>query len=87
MVAPGFENGSRAPTNGILTVTASQTSHTRPGGAVKVNPKLKVIIRRLPPGLTETEFTSILGDDWKLGNTRVDWFLYKAGKDSKEYTT
>lgn len=83
MVASGFENGSRAQPNGL--VAASQTSgNTRPG-AVKLNPKLKVIIRRLAPGLTEKEFTSILGDDWKVGNSRIDWFLFKAGKDSKEY--
>ena len=46
---------------------------------------MKVIIRRLAPGLTEAEFTSILGDDWRLGGGKVDWFLYKPGKDSKEY--
>lgn len=87
MVAAGFENGSsRTQTNGTLPVAASQISGNK-SGTVKLNPKLKVVIRRLAPGLTETEFISALGHDWILGNGRVDWILYKAGKDSKEYVT
>jgi regulator of nonsense transcripts 3 len=46
--------------------------------------KLKLIVRRLPPGLTEDEFATILSDEWKVGNGKVDWFLYKPGKDSTE---
>lgn len=77
---------SRAQTNGVLPVTASQTSGnaSKPVANKAITPKLKIIVRRLPPGLTEVEFTSALGDDWKLGKGRVDWFLYKPGKDSKE---
>ena len=78
---------NRAQANGVLAVTASQTSGNTPKPAATNNapaPKLKIIIRRLPPGLTEAEFTLALGDDWKLGKGRVDWFLYKPGKDSKE---
>ncbi len=79
------QSGSRAPTNGLLSVTASQTPGNSPRPAIKpVAPKLKVLVRRLPPGLTEVEFVSILGDGWKLGQGSVDWFLYKPGKDSKE---
>lgn len=69
-------------------MSASQTSGNSAKPPVTNNlpsPKLKIIVRRLPPGLTEAEFTLALGDDWKLGKGRVDWFLYKAGKDSKEY--
>ncbi|KAE8440444.1 hypothetical protein EG329_007600 [Mollisiaceae sp. DMI_Dod_QoI] len=86
MAASGLDSGSRAQTNGVLAITASQTSSNspRPAAGKASNPKLKVIVRRLAPGLTESEFTSILGDGWKLGQGRVDWFLYKAGKDSKE---
>jgi regulator of nonsense transcripts 3 len=77
----------RDQTNGILPVTASQTAGY--AGKVSANkstgPRLKVVIRRLAPGLTEAEFLKLLGDDWKLGQGRVDWFSYKAGKDSKEY--
>ena len=45
---------------------------------------MKVVVRRLPPGLTEEEFISVLGDQWKSGQGKVDWFKYKTGKDSKE---
>lgn len=47
------------------------------------SPRLKVIIRRLPPGLTEQEFYTCLGEEWKRGE-RVDWASFKAGKVSKE---
>ena len=74
-------------TNGVLPINPSQTnpkaqkppSHNRTAG-----PKLKVVIRRLAPALTELEFKASLGDEWALGGGRVDWFSYKIGKDSKE---
>ena len=83
----GHHSTPRDQINGILPVTASQTA----GNASKVSvdkstgPRLKVVIRRLAPGLTEAEFIKLLGDDWKLGQGRVDWFSYKQGKDSQEY--
>ncbi|KAI4168949.1 MAG: hypothetical protein LQ348_007393 [Seirophora lacunosa] len=49
------------------------------------SPRLKLVVRRLPPGLTEVEFETILGGEWKLGGGRVDWAVYKPGKISKEY--
>ncbi|TVY43014.1 Regulator of nonsense transcripts [Lachnellula occidentalis] len=75
----------RAPANGVLPVTAIQTSgsNSKPASKPPVT-RLKVIIRRLPPALTEAEFASIIGDEWKLAQGKVDWFLYKPGKDSKE---
>jgi regulator of nonsense transcripts 3 len=45
----------------------------------------KVIIRRLPPGLTEAEFVSNLGSEWAVGNGKVDWFYYAPGKVCNEY--
>jgi len=79
-------SSTRPQTNGVLPVPASQTSggHQKANPTKASNPKLKVLIRRLPPGLTEAEFLSILGIDWKTGGGKVDWFLYKSGKDSKE---
>lgn len=80
----------RDQSNGILPITASQTAGNAgkaSAAAKSAGPRLKVVIRRLAPGLTETEFTRLLGDDWKLGQGRVDWFSYKLGKDSKEYAT
>ncbi|KAI7553685.1 hypothetical protein KC331_g1062 [Hortaea werneckii] len=43
-------------------------------------PRLKLEIRRLPPGLTLSEFEEALGDEWKLGNGKVDWREYRQGK-------
>ncbi|PHH69303.1 hypothetical protein CDD82_7854 [Ophiocordyceps australis] len=42
----------------------------------------KIVIRRLPPGMTEAEFTSILPPDYALGHGKVDWFSYRPGKVS-----
>lgn len=80
-----ISSADRPQTNGVLAVTASQTAGngTKPVAA-RAALKLKVIIRRLAPGLTEAEFVSILGDDWSVGQAKVDWFVYKPGKDSKE---
>ena len=47
-------------------------------------PKLKLVLRRLPPGLTQAELEAALGDEWKVGGGKVDWYLYKEGKVSKE---
>lgn len=48
-------------------------------------PRLKAVVRRLAPGLTEEEFWGIIGEDWRLGKGKVDWVSYKPGKVSKEY--
>ena len=47
----------------------------------------KVVVRRLPPQLTEEEFTAILGDTWKLKGGKVDWFSYWPGKTSQQYAS
>ncbi|KAK3392420.1 Smg-4/UPF3 family-domain-containing protein [Sordaria brevicollis] len=43
----------------------------------------KVVVRRLPPLLTEEEFFKIIGDEWKVGHGKVDWFSYWPGKSSQ----
>lgn len=82
------------PTNGLLSVPAavlqkqSPPSNAPRGGAARskpASPRTKAVIRRLPPGLAVEEFQDILGDEWKLGGEKVDWFQYKPGKISKEY--
>ncbi|KAI9810655.1 MAG: hypothetical protein M1827_006114 [Pycnora praestabilis] len=77
--------------NGILPIPASAARKSAHGGGNvggttgKISgPRLKVVIRRLPPGLTSGEFEGALGEDWKLGGGRVDWMIYKAGKISKD---
>jgi len=69
-------------------VSAVQTSGnaTKPSAPKYVAARLKVVVRRLAPGLSEEEFTAILGDEWKVGRGKVDWFCYEPGKDSKKYS-
>jgi regulator of nonsense transcripts 3 len=45
----------------------------------------KLVVRRLPPGLTKDEFASILGPDWQVSKGKVDWLSFIAGKLSTEY--
>jgi regulator of nonsense transcripts 3 len=86
MAASSAANNGRPQANGVLPVAGSQTAgnSSKPNGPKPPAPKLKVIVRRLPPGLTEAEFISVLGHDWKLGQGKVDYYVYKPGKDSKE---
>ncbi|OAX81646.1 hypothetical protein ACJ72_04013 [Emergomyces africanus] len=76
----------RLSSAGVLPISASTTQK---GSASKTSskvaaPRLKLLIRRLPPGLTVQEFEAALGDEWKDGNGKVDWFHYKEGKISKD---
>lgn len=76
--------------NGVLSIPASATQKngelnqdvqpSRAAGA-----RLKIVIRRLPPGLTQPEFEETLGEDWASTGDRVGWAVYKPGKVSKEY--
>lgn len=82
------------------TMAAPQLLSRKPNGttaqpstdASKAAPKKKavqegdkVVVRRLPPGLTEEEFFTILGDSWKVGNGKVSWVSYYPGKVSQQY--
>ncbi|EZF29322.1 hypothetical protein H101_07002, partial [Trichophyton interdigitale H6] len=60
--------------------TPSSKGHSSKGNA----PRLKLHVRRLPPGLTQAEFETALGDYWKVGRGKVDWFLFKEGKVSTD---
>lgn len=86
-MASSIQGGSRSQTNGVLSVTTSQThgSASRQTATKAASPRLKVIVRRLAPRLTENEFKTLLGDEWKAGGGKVDWMVYKSGKESKEY--
>lgn len=61
---------------GVLPVNAAARAAPARAPAVR----LKLEIRRLPPGLTLSEFEETLGDEWKLGNGKVDWREYRQGK-------
>lgn len=75
------------PNGGVLPVTLLQkntpTQTTR--GPKSAQPRLKLICRRLPPGLTKAEFVDALGDEWKVGGGKIDWMNYRKGKISTEY--
>lgn len=61
---------------GVLSISAA----TRANSARGSPGRLKLEIRRLPPGLTLAEFEEILGDEWRLGNGKVDWREFRPGK-------
>lgn len=46
--------------------------------------RLKAVVRRLPPGLTEQEFFALLGEEWTVGSGKVSWANYRPGKASRE---
>jgi len=73
--------------NGVLPVAVLQknTPTPAPRGPKAASPRLKLVLRRLPPGLTKSELDAILGEEWKLGAGKVDWMNFKKGKISKEY--
>ena len=74
--------------NGLLSLPASSTQRKSGPHSDKATPttlaRLKLVVRRLPPGLTEAECEEALGDDWKAGKGKVAWMSYRAGKTSKE---
>lgn len=82
---------ANARPNGVLSIAPSATQQRNAANIQRsvMAPKapaarLKVVIRRLPPGLTQAEFETVLGDEWKLHGGKVDWSLYKEGRVSKE---
>lgn len=62
--------------SGVLAVSAAARAAPKKVSTAR----LKLEIRRLPPGLTLSEFEDILGPEWKLGSGRVDWREYRQGK-------
>ncbi|KAF2667440.1 hypothetical protein BT63DRAFT_292550 [Microthyrium microscopicum] len=75
--------------NGIInlaTVTTGPAAPTKPPSKRANQPRLKVVIRRLPPGMPISEFEKMIGPEWKVGAGRVDWINYREGKPSKDRT-
>ncbi|KAJ5184065.1 hypothetical protein N7492_001681 [Penicillium capsulatum] len=79
---------SAKSTAGVLQIPAAATQKSASSPAKKAHktptPRLKLLIRRLPPGLTQLELESALGEEWKAGAGKVDWLQYKPGKVSKD---
>lgn len=82
-MAPHSPKPSSAGVLPISPLAAQRGSSNKPSPKPAA-PQLKVLIRRLPPGLTAQEFVAVLGDEWKVGNGKVDWFRFKEGKVFKE---
>ncbi|KAI5863574.1 Smg-4/UPF3 family-domain-containing protein [Durotheca rogersii] len=79
---------SRKPNgaSGVLSASTAHASNDAPK-APKTREPLKgrkVVIRRLPPGLSEAEFWAILGDEWKSRNGKVDWTRFHDGQISQD---
>ncbi|KAL4746516.1 Smg-4/UPF3 family-domain-containing protein [Aspergillus terricola var. indicus] len=75
------------PSGGVLQIPASATQKNAPApkkAPKPAAPRLKLLVRRLPPGLTQEEFETALGAEWKVGAGRVSWSQYKPGKVSKD---
>ena len=76
---------------GVLPISAAATkkdksSSSQPKASPRTPaPRVRLIIRRLAPGLTEVEFWEALGEEWKVGKGKVEWAVFKDGKISKEY--
>ncbi|TDZ37955.1 Regulator of nonsense transcripts UPF3 [Colletotrichum spinosum] len=73
-------------TNGALPVSSQQAATEAPKSNKSRTPVEgdKVVIRRLPPGLTEQELWAILGDEWKAGQGLVSWHNFVSGKISHD---
>ncbi|OTA55218.1 hypothetical protein K449DRAFT_425842 [Hypoxylon sp. EC38] len=67
-------------------VSSSAATHDAPKASKAKEPPRgkKVIIRRLPPGMTESEFWAVLGEEWKSGKGKVDWIRFQEGIVSQD---
>ncbi|GAM85024.1 hypothetical protein ANO11243_030270 [Dothideomycetidae sp. 11243] len=74
--AGGGQKIAPSTTAGVIHVNPAALQPAAP----KSTPRLKLIIRRLPPALTRDEFESAFGPEWKVGAGKVDWFEYRSGK-------
>ncbi|KND94047.1 Regulator of nonsense transcripts UPF3 [Tolypocladium ophioglossoides CBS 100239] len=94
MSAPGAQVLSRRA-NGMPHADAIQSSETLTRNANGGEPSRrartktqdegdKLIVRRLPPSMTEAEFVSILGLDWEVNKGKVDWLSYSPGRVSTD---
>ncbi|KAH6613383.1 Smg-4/UPF3 family-domain-containing protein [Chaetomium tenue] len=69
-------------TNGVVGGQSSTDAPKAPRTKAPAQGE-KVVVRRLPPAMTEEEFITILGEEWKVGRGKVDWFSYWPGKVSQ----
>ncbi|MCJ1309893.1 hypothetical protein MMC25_003554 [Agyrium rufum] len=80
---------SNARQTGVLpgpgTATSKSANASNNNSTISKTPSsLKIIVRRLPPGLIQSELLQTLGTEWHVGGGKVDWMTFKAGKVSKD---
>ncbi|KAF9877606.1 hypothetical protein CkaCkLH20_04741 [Colletotrichum karsti] len=85
-MATSSAQGASRKTNGVLPVSGQQATADAPKSNKSRAPVEgeKVVIRRLPPGLTEQELWNNLGDEWKAGQGLVSWHNFETGKISQD---
>ncbi|KKY32386.1 putative nonsense-mediated mrna decay protein [Diaporthe ampelina] len=86
MATPEGKSGPKQA--GVLPIRPAQTqgppdSSRSAKSKAAAQDGIKAKVRRLPPGLNEQEFLTILGDSWKPGNGKVGWFSYHCGHTPK----
>lgn len=86
MATPEGKTGPKQA--GVLPIRPAQTqgpadSSRSARSKAAAQDGIKAKVRRLPPGLTEHEFLTVLGDSWKPGNGKVGWFSYHCGHTPK----
>ena len=64
---------------GVLPVNPA----TLQAQSTKLTPRLKLEIRRLPPGLTQEEFSEAFGEEWQVTRGKVDWLEFRQGKNKR----
>lgn len=76
---------------GVLPLSAVTDKHAPavtpknpPPQRATTQPRTKLVVRRLPPGITHAELDTALGDEWKAGQGKVNWADFRPGKISKE---
>ncbi|KAF7560425.1 hypothetical protein G7046_g3712 [Stylonectria norvegica] len=79
----GRGKGSHEKSN-ETTKNSNENEASKPTKTRTQNEGEKLVVRRLPPGMTKSEFTSIIGPDWALEKGKVDWFSYAPGKVSND---
>ncbi|OHW90625.1 nonsense-mediated mRNA decay protein [Colletotrichum incanum] len=85
MTTSGAQGASRK-TNGVGSGSGQQPAADAPKSNKSRTPVEgdKVVIRRLPPGMTEQEVWNNLDDEWKAGNGLVSWHNFAQGKISQD---
>ncbi|QPG97866.1 hypothetical protein C2857_006954 [Epichloe festucae Fl1] len=81
---PGKGKGAVDKRGSAKNANEGETPQTKAPRSKAHNEGEKMVIRRLPPGMTQPEFVTILGSDWEVSKGKVDWLSYIPGKVSTD---